>query len=168
MLNGKAVGCAVFLLILKDTKLLILNAVTIRLATAEDFETIFHFINLLEETVFEKSAQKVLFTANIANPDVIYLLAVTENQIVGFLSCHIQNLLHHGGKVGEIQEMFVAENARSLGAGKELIDALKTMAKAKNVLQLEVTSSFKREAAHRFYERENFNFTHKKFVHLLK
>lgn len=138
------------------------------MAVAEDFMTIYRFVNLLEDAVFDQSAQQRLFTENIANPNVVYLLAFFEGNPVGFLSCHIQNLLHHNGKVGEIQEMFVDESARSLGIGKKLIAEIKIVARQKNVVQLEVTSSFKRQAAHRFYERENFIFTHKKFTFPLK
>ncbi len=141
-----------------------MDSVSIRMAVAEDFKTIYRFVNLLEDEVFDEQTQHALFLENTANPKIIYLLAFAKNQPVGFLSCHIQNLLHHNGKVGEIQEMFVDESVRSLGVGKKLIDEIKTIAQSKNVVQLEVTSSFKRAAAHRFYERENFIFTHKKFT----
>lgn len=145
-----------------------MDSVTIRMAVAEDFKTIYRFINLLEDDVFDQTTQHLLFAENIANPNVIYLLAFADEKSVGLLSCHIQNLLHHAGKVGEIQEMYVVESARSLGVGKRLIEALKVIATERNLVQLEVTSSFKRADAHRFYERENFIFTHKKFTYPLK
>lgn len=141
-----------------------MEAVTVRLADKADFKIIYDFINLLEDDHFEEGRQRYLFEENLANPDILYLLTFEENEAVGFLSCHIQNLLHHSGKVGEIQEMFVAEKARRLGVGKKLLDELKAIAAAQNLIQLEVTSSLKRSDAHRFYERENFNFTHKKFT----
>lgn len=144
-----------------------METISIRPADTSDFETIYHFINLLEADTFDRSVQQQLFQENVSNPNIIYLLAFTENQAVGFLSCHIQNLLHHAGKIGEIQEMYVDEKARGLGVGKKLIDEIKAIAQQKKVLQLEVTSSFKREAAHRFYAREKFIFTHKKFTHPL-
>lgn len=145
-----------------------MDSIHIRTAVTEDFKTIYRFINLLENDVFDQTAQYLLFAENLANPNIVYLLAFAHQKPVGFLSCHIQNLLHHAGKVGEIQEMFVDESARSLGVGKKLIDEIKAIALQRNVVQLEVTSSFKREAAHRFYERENFTFTHKKFTFPLK
>ena len=145
-----------------------MDSVNIRMAVAEDFKTIYRFINSLENVFFDETTQQMLFLENIANPNIIYLLAFAEEQPVGLLSLHIQNLLHHNGKVGEIQEMFVDEKARGSGVGKKLIDAIKTIAQAENVVQLEVTSSFKRADAHRFYERENFIFTHKKFTFPLK
>ncbi|HMI07393.1 MAG TPA: GNAT family N-acetyltransferase [Flavobacterium sp.] len=141
-----------------------MEAVTVRFATEADFKAICHFINELEEQVFDESVQHGMFLENIKSPDIIYLLAFAESEPVGMISCHIQNLMHHSGKVGEIQEMFVSESARSLGVGKKLLTRIKEIAEERNLKQLEVTSRLKREAAHRFYEREGFNFTHKKFT----
>ena len=144
-----------------------MEAIHVRPATQEDFEYVYEFINLLEDEVFDKQRQWEIYLENAGNPNNIYLIAWAHNLAVGFLSCHIQYLLHHGGLVGEIQEMYVNENGRSHGIGKLLIEKLKEMAKARGVLQLEVTSSFRREDAHRFYEREGFAHTHKKFTHAL-
>jgi PhnO protein len=145
-----------------------LQAIHIRQAEREDFQWIYQFVNELENQVFDEEKQYKIYLENTANPDHIYLLANIGSLPVGFLSCHVQNLLHHGGLVGEIQEMYVIENARNLGVGKKLTDRLKEIAAEKNVLQIEVTSSFKRESAHRFYQRERFEHTHKKFVYRLK
>jgi PhnO protein len=146
-----------------------MRAIIIRNAEPIDFEFVHDFVTELSHggVPMDEMAQRQIFIGNISNPDNIYLLASVGSITVGFLSCHIQNLLHHGGPVGEIQEMFVAESARSLGVGKKLTDRLKEIAQERNVLQLEVTSGFKRESAHRFYEREAFEHTHKKFVYKL-
>lgn len=141
-----------------------MEAITLRFATIDDFKIIYDFINQLEELVYDEASQREMFAVNVANPDIINLLAFAEDKPVGMISCHVQNLMHHNGKVGEIQEMFVDASARSLGVGQKLITRLKEIAKERNLKQLEVTSRLKREAAHRFYERENFNFTHKKFT----
>jgi PhnO protein len=141
-----------------------LEPVTIRMATLADFKIIYNFINQLEAQVFDEAGQYRLFAINSANPDIINLIAFAGEEPMGMISCHIQSLMHHGGKVGEIQEMFVSEAARGLGIGKKLMEALKRIAKERDLKQLEVTSRLKRIDAHRFYERENFNFTHKKFI----
>jgi PhnO protein len=144
-----------------------MEAIQIRAATQDDFEYIYEFINLLEDEVFDRQKQWEIYLENAGNPNNIYLVAWAHSLAVGYLSCHIQNLLHHGGLVGEIQEMYVNENGRGHGIGKLLIDKTKEIARARGVLQLEVTSGFKREDAHRFYEREGFVNTHKKFTHKL-
>ncbi|RZJ67509.1 MAG: GNAT family N-acetyltransferase [Flavobacterium sp.] len=136
----------------------------IRQAQLSDFETVYDFINQLENEIMDSERQRGIFEANLSDPNIVYLLAFSDEKAVGFVSLHIQKLLHHGGPIGEIQEMFVSSDARSLGVGKQLIDEIKRIAKQKNVLQLEVTSNFKRESAHKFYEREGFSHTHKKFT----
>ena len=136
----------------------------IRPVSESDFEAVYHFINALEDCVFSKESQHAIFLENLSNPKHIFLLSEINQIPVGFLSCHVQNLIHHGGLVGEIQEMFVDEKYRNQQIGKQLLDALKTIAKQNNLLQIEVTSGFKREKAHAFYEREGFPNTHKKFV----
>jgi PhnO protein len=136
----------------------------IRRVIETDFEVVYDFINALEECVFDKESQHAIFIENLSNPKHIFLLAEINQTPIGFLSCHVQNLIHHGGLVGEIQEMFVDENYRSQQIGTQLLNKLKSIAMQNNLLQIEVTSSFKREKAHAFYEREGFPHTHKKFV----
>jgi len=144
-----------------------MEAIQIRPATIDDFEYVYEFVNLLEDEKFDRQKQWEIYLENAGNPNNIYLIAWAHSLAVGYLSCHIQNLMHHAGLVGEIQEMYVNENGRNHGIGRRLIETLVEMAKARGVLRLEVTSSFKREGAHRFYEREGFVHTHKKFTYKL-
>ena len=141
-----------------------MEAIHIRQATQDDFEYVCDFVDQLENDRFDRKKQLEIYLENAANPNNIYLMAWAHLIPVGFLSCHVQSLLHHGGLVGEIQEMFVSENGRSHGIGKLLVEKLIEMATARGVLQLEVTSGLSRENAHRFYEREGFAHTHKKFT----
>lgn len=141
--------------------------ITIRLANAADFAAVYDFVNRLEGEVMDQSSQQLLYLKNVMHPEVIYLLAAADGRSVGFLSCHIQDLLHHGGKIGEIQEMYVDADFRGLGVGQQLVKKIKQIAKSRGVLQLEVTSRLSRTDAHRFYEREGFDFSHKKFLYKL-
>jgi len=138
--------------------------VNIRPIRPEDFEYVYTFINGLEACVFDREIQRAIFMENTSNPRNIYLVAEQNGLPVGFISCHIQNLLHHGGPIGEIQEMYVDPGYRSSGVGARLLDALKELAVRQKVIQLEVTSNHSRTSAHRFYEREHFVHTHKKLV----
>lgn len=144
-----------------------MNPTTVRLCVASDFESVYRFINLLEDEIMHEPTQRRLYLENVNHPEIVYLLAEADGTPVGFLSLHIQKLMHHGGKIGEIQELYVDESARNLGIGKSLTDEIKTIAKSRNVIQIEVTSRLARTDAHRFYEREGFDFTHKKFLYKL-
>ena len=137
----------------------------IRKASLNDFNSVYGFVNDLEETEFEIESIKRAFELNISHPDSIYLIAEMNNKSVGYLSCHAQFLLHHGGqKIAEIQEMYVNPENRKMGIGKKMIDELKRIACQKGIEQLEVTSNNQRTKTHRFYEREKFVQSHKKFT----
>ncbi len=141
----------------------------IRTAVEDDFKAVYDFMNHLEETVFDVEVLKEAFIRNINNPEFNYLIAETDHISVGYLSCHSQRLLHHGGqKIGEIQEMYVRPQSRGLGIGKKLIAELREWANNQGIVQLEVTSGNKRILTHKFYEREGFIHSHKKFTLNLK
>lgn len=139
--------------------------ISIREASIKDFTVVYQFICELQGKSFDKEVMGILYNENISNTNFIYLVACEGNVTIGYVSCHIQNLLHHAGKVGEIQEMFVLSKYRNTGVGKLLMDDLKKRAKEKGALQLEVTTRVIREKAIQFYIREDFQDSHKKLVH---
>ena len=141
--------------------------IIIRKAESGDFEIIYEFICALEDIQFDKTILKNLFSRNINDENNIYIVAVHKDQTGGYLSCHGQYLLHHGGFIGEIQEMFVLPEKRNMGLGKRLFHELRRVAKQKEMLQLEVTAHHMRREAHQFYLKEGFVLTHKKFVSTL-
>lgn len=140
-------------------------SISLREANLADFESVYEFVCLLQGKEFDKTIMYRLFDDNINNSNNIYLIAADSNKPVGYASCHIQPLLHHAGKVAEIQEVFVLTQYRNQGVGKLLIDEIKCRAKTQGVLQLEVTTRVIREKAIAFYKRESFEDSHKKLVY---
>ena len=136
----------------------------IRRATGNDAFVIYQFICILEETQLNQATFDCIFHQNLANPFIHYLVAEQHNEVVGFVSCHVQHLLHHGGKVGEIQELFVRADVRNQHIGHQLITALNALAMKEKFINLEVTTNQKRSDTVRFYERESFKQTHFKLV----
>jgi PhnO protein len=141
---------------------------TTRSATASDVAIIYNFLCELEEETFDFELFQHIFTRNLQNPDCHYFLAFDGSLCVGYASVHAQWLLHHCGKVGEIQEMFVIADYRSKGVGSLLIEQLKVVSERENFKILEVTANKKRLDTHRFYERQGLERTHFKFVKKLK
>jgi len=137
----------------------------IRSAVAHDVDTIFSFVSHLEERSFDFNRFKEKYSDNLSREEVIYLVAVNEmDEVVGFISCHGQELLHHEAQVFEIQEMYVARNYRDKGIGKALYAALlEKLAKA-DCESLEVSTQIKRTDAKRFYLKLGFTQSHAKFV----
>jgi|SRR5450432_3779109 len=137
----------------------------IRSAAAHDVDIVYSFISHLEERTFDFEVFKEKFSDNLDNPDIIYLVSVNEqDDVIGFISCHGQILLHHEGKVFEIQEMYVARNYRDRGIGKALFAVLAEKLGKADCESLEVTMQVKRADAKRFYQKQGFVQTHVKFV----
>jgi PhnO protein len=138
--------------------------VTIRKARVQDFDAVYQFLCELQSQKFDKRKLRKLYTINLKNKMNVYLVA-WDTGAVGYLSCHVQPLLHHASLIAEIQEMFVPSEKRNEGIGKMLLDELKRILAKKRIPQIEVTSRMIRTEAHRFYEKEGFSFTHKKFTY---
>lgn len=136
----------------------------IRAATWIDAPIIYAFVCALEECIIDQTAFLAVFRHNLADPAVHYLVAERSGEVVGFVSCHVQQLLHHGGKVAEIQELFVRPDARNQRVGQRLVQAIYTLATHEQFINLEVTTNQKRTDTIRFYERESFSHTHVKLV----
>lgn len=138
---------------------------SVRKADAADTDEIYTLICELESEVMDKTVFSNFFEENIRSGDNIYLTLVADSaQIVGFISCHGQKLLHHPAMVYEIQELIVTEKFRNKGGGKLLLENLEVILRETKYDSLEVTSRIKREGAHRFYIRNGFGQTHFKFI----
>lgn len=137
----------------------------IRPATEKDLPFVYKFICLLEDRHFDCTSFESVYKANISNRDYHYLVAVlADDEIAGFISCHAQQLLHHCGKVAEIQELYVDERHRQQGIGKLLINYIEKQLRNDQCRSFEVTSQNKRLQTHTFYQALGFEQTHKKFV----
>lgn len=138
-------------------------------ADASDVINIFYFICKLEETKFNFTDFEGFYLANVRNENYIYLVARDEtDNLIGYISCHGQILLHHCTKVFEIQELFVAEAYRKAGVGTLLIRTLQNELRLRGGKFLEVTANIKRTNTHEFYKKSGFIQTHIKFTQEIK
>jgi PhnO protein len=140
------------------------NQSTVRLAVKSDCKWIYDFVCTLEETKFEYSAFEEIYIQNITNLDNIYLVAEVDEAISGYISCHGQTLLHHGGTVFEIQELYVKDEVRNKGIGQLLVKTLESELSKLDYKSLEVTANRKRTKTHDFYLKMGFEHTHFKFT----
>jgi PhnO protein len=139
--------------------------IKIRNARVADMLTVYEQICDLEEKALNINYFQKKFNANIFNKNIIYLVAVSPNkEKIGFISCHIQDLLHHDKRVAEIQELYVDKKFRKLGAGSLLVKSLINKLKTKNCESLEVTAQNKRRKTHQFYSKIGFQQSHLKFI----
>ena len=135
--------------------------------STQDKEQIHNMLSDLEGKYLNKREFNKIFKENITDQNIFYLAAYLNKNIVAFASMHIQKLLHHTGKIAELQEIYVSPSVRGKGIGKILINKMKLIAKNKGCKNLEVTCNIRRKDTHKFYLREGLNQTHYKFVTIL-
>jgi len=140
------------------------NEIVIKPASSEDLENIFRFICELENESFDYNSFRLIYDKNIRNLENYYFVAFDIDKIVGFISYHTQELLHHCGRVGEIQELFVDKDYRNNGIGKFLINEIEKISRINNIKSIEVTSNVKRIENVDFYQKMGFVKTHNKFT----
>ena len=144
------------------------HVITIRKVKESDMLTVYEQICELEEITLNLNEFKNIFFNNINQKDKLYFIAEDSAGLcIGFISCHVQELLHHVGKVAEIQELFVKPNYRNQGIGSLLINHIESLLKEMGCVSFEVTAQNKRIRTHEFYKKENFNASHIKFTKTL-
>lgn len=138
--------------------------VNIRKIEKQDLDFVYKAICELENEVLDFKVFEEIFNENISNPKNLYLIAENENDGLGFISFHTQNLLHHCGLVGEIQEFFIHQKYRGQGVGRLLINEIKNFATQNNLKSIEVTTNKKRIENVAIYENLGFTLSHNKFT----
>jgi len=145
-----------------------MNPVNIRPAAPTDEKEIYKLVCLLEETEIPFSPFSYIFSKNLNDSSVCYFISEEKNVITGFISLHIQHLLHHWGKVAEIQELSVFPEFRNKGTGKLLLEKAIKTATENNCELIELAASQRRIKAHEFYLKNGFKNSHFKFTMTLK
>ena len=133
-------------------------------ATIENSQDVYYLLCELEHAELDKALFEEIFRKNIVNSDIHYLLAIDNENVIGFASLHIQHLLHHVSKVAEIQEIVVSKYYQGQGIGKMLFNRLKEIAVENKCVLLEVCCNQIREKSHEFYLKQNMKNSHYKFT----
>ncbi len=116
----------------------------------------------------DREAFHDVFVRNLHRESVLYYVAESDGDIVGFGSLHIESLLRHAGLAGEIQELVVHGTVRSKGIGAELVSRLEEEAEKRGCVSIEVTTRKRWIDAQRFYKGMGFRQTHVNFTKELK
>ena len=138
---------------------------TIRAADASDSPGVKLLLEELEGRAFYQDIFSRIYTEYLEAPlTLIFVATQEEGEIVGFISCKGQSLLHHEGLVFEIQELVVTAAHQGKGLGRKLVAALKPDLEKLGAISLEVTSNKRRKEAHAFYQSVGFLNSHEKFT----
>lgn len=136
---------------------------TLRPATESDLDFVHRLVCELEDRTFDRELFRSLFMQNLSNHMVAYSIVSLDGVDCGFVSVHTQTLLHHCGRIAEIQELVVAEPFRSRKVGQQVLRLVREACTADGISQLEVCTNRKRTQAQRFYLANGFLDTHHKF-----
>lgn len=138
--------------------------IQIREAKAEDQNEVARLIEQLEEAPVHREALNAVYQENLNNPQIVYQIALLEGKICGFVSVHIQKLLHHTAPIAEIQELVVDEKYRGQGVGKLLFGKAKEIAAKAGCPQMECACNQRWTASHAFYKKQGMTCRHFKFT----
>ncbi len=136
----------------------------IRPAELSDLNRLHELIEELEGHPIDPINFASVYEENMKNPRIFYYIATKDSVPVGFMSVHVQRLLHHAGNIAEVQELIVTEGCRSTGLGILLLSKAKSVAKEQGCIQMEVSCNMKRTRSHGFYESQDMRRSHYKFT----
>lgn len=88
---------------------------------------------------------------NISSDNVYEFVCLTNNDIVGYFNMTMIIDVIKNIKIAHIDYVCVKDIMRGMGIGKKMMEYAIEFAYKNNVSRLELTSSSKREAAHRLY-----------------
>lgn len=145
-----------------------MDNIVIRRAECSDFEYVHRAICELENEIFEIDSFKLIFNSNIHNSDYVYYILCNNAETIGLISFHTQNLLHHCGRVGEIQEFYIDKEYRNKGLGKLLMQEIESYSLTNDLKSIEVTSNQKRIENIKIYEKYGLKLTHNKFTRTIR
>jgi GNAT superfamily N-acetyltransferase len=103
-------------------------------------------------------AEERLRTAVEATESAV-LVADEDGEIVGFCTAYLDVLSVRFGRRVWVEDMAVHPERRSQGIGKALLDAVRAWGREGGGTHLELDSGQDRTDAHRFYRRENPDWT---------
>ncbi|OON68753.1 GNAT family N-acetyltransferase [Hymenobacter sp. CRA2] len=140
------------------------SEVTFRSATLADAAALAGLISLVGYPTDAAVLSRHLSNLTAAGDQV--LVAELQGRVAGYAHLHRMPFLHRAPD-GRVVTLVVAEELRSQGLGRRLLQAAEQVLRQWGCGRIEITSGFQREAAHRFYRREGYEEQSKRFVKLL-
>ena len=139
----------------------------IRTAIVNDSEKIIELMDQLDYPNTEPFIRKRI-TQLLEHPDHKLLVYELDNKVVACISIHYVPQLALKEDFAIISYLAVDNSVRSKGIGRELEEYCTQLAKERNCDRIQVHCNIRREHAHRFYERQEFQESRKYFSKKIK
>ena len=138
----------------------------IRMAAAEDLESIVHLFGQLGYSTEPEKVEKQLQALRCGASGQA-LVSEERGSTVGVAIVHIMKPLHVEGSWALLSALVVDDKCRSSGVGAQLLAAAEQFAVQHDCSHLELSSSTARTRAHIFYERNGYKEQRMRFVKYL-
>jgi (aminoalkyl)phosphonate N-acetyltransferase len=141
------------------------SLIKIRPAKNHDAKKIYQLLCEKEDHLFDIAVFEINYRVCLGDIRNIYLVAVDkENMAAGFISCHGQTVLHYGGIIYSIQELFIDRKYSINGIGKMLLKGIQTELSKKEYRSLEVSVNNSQNDLIQFYKSAGFKQTQIKLL----
>ncbi|SNT28479.1 Acetyltransferase (GNAT) family protein [Asanoa hainanensis] len=95
--------------------------------------------------------------AVLASADHVVFVAVSDDELVGFVTASYRRVAREPHPICEIDELYVSPHDRRGGLASRLVDAVAEDARSRRCARLFVASNNKRRDGHAFYARVGFD-----------
>jgi GNAT superfamily N-acetyltransferase len=136
------------------------GSLTCRAASKADLPDVLRLYaqpDLDDGNVLSVAEAERIFDRMTSYPDYQLYVAVTDGKVVGtFALLVMDNLGHLGAPSGVIEDVAVDPTRQGMGIGKVMVGHAISLCREKGCYKVVLSSNFKRERAHAFYESLNF------------
>jgi GNAT superfamily N-acetyltransferase len=134
--------------------------IVIREATIEDLSDIIELLkqpDMDDGEVLSIEQAEFIFKKIINYPNYKVYVSVVGEKIIGtFALAIMDNLAHMGATSGLIEDVIVKTNWQGKGIGKQMMEYAVECCRKYGCYKVALSSNFKREKAHHFYESLGF------------
>ena len=131
---------------------------TIRPAKPTDYkEVIDLYADFVNQPDRYKNFNNDSYNQALKQPNFWFLLAVKDNQVIGFITFSKRWVVRYPKPIIEVEEFFVSPNQRRQHTGTQLMGQVISLAKKENCHYIFLASSKDRLPAHQFYKSMNFD-----------
>ncbi|MDN4164348.1 GNAT family N-acetyltransferase [Cytophagales bacterium LB-30] len=127
-----------------------------RTATEADWPTVQQLIEVAEGKTFSAEVFEKRFAFNIKSIDTHYWLITHQEEVIGFVSLHVQHVLHMQELVGCIEELFILPQHRGKGIGKAAMQHIISFCRLIDLEELRVRAGISDKATEAFFEALGF------------